>query len=237
MMNSRVLLVLMLATLACAAAFFLAISLLGGSSGILMLTDQFRGTYATAINDNFNIALLVYFLSYAIVVAFALPLTAIMAVIGGFIFGFIGLPIAILSACLGSIPPFLIARKLSTVALERFDSAMVRRVQGGFSRYGFQYVALMRIVPWAPFCVTTVIAGALGMHVAEFVFGTAIGLVPASLALNAIGHGLERLGDLDQGSVAHLYKDRDFLFAAAGIAVVMLLSLARRVPFVARLLG
>jgi uncharacterized membrane protein YdjX (TVP38/TMEM64 family) len=236
-MNRRALLVVMLATLAGMGAYFLVASQLGGSHGLLMLTDQFRGTYATVINDNLGMALLAYFFLYATVVAFALPLTAIMDVIGGFIFGLIGFPIAILSVCLGSIPPFLIARRLSTVALEHFDSAMVRRVQHGFSRYGFQYLVLMRVVPWAPCSVTTIIAGALGMHVAQFVFGTAIGFLPPGIALNAIGHGLERLGDLDQGSIAHLYKDRDFLFAAAGIAVVMLLSLARRVPLVSRLLG
>jgi uncharacterized membrane protein YdjX (TVP38/TMEM64 family) len=94
----------------------------------------------------------------------------------------------------------------------------------------------MRIVPWAPFSVTTIIVGSLGMSVGKFLLGTIIGFLPAGFAFYAIGHELQHLADLGSISVVRLYHEPDFLIATAAVALVALLSFSRRIPLISRLL-
>ena len=94
-------------------------------------------------------------------------------------------------------------------------------------RNSFQYLILMRVMPWAPCSVTTIIAGAFGMRLWPFLLGTAIGFVPAGLALNMIGRGLRQIGDGGDVFVAALYRDPDFLLTASGVGLIVMLSLLR----------
>jgi len=179
--------------------------------------------------------MLAFFVVYAVTVALCLPLAALMAAAGGWLFGLWALPVAVLSILAGSIAPFLLARRYAGPALAKIDSTTVDRLRRGFDRNQIPYLILMRVVPWAPFTVVTIVAGALGMGLTKFLIGTALGYLPAGLAFNAIGHGLSRLSDLHSLSAAQLYRDPDFLMAVAGVTAVALLSFSRRIPFVARL--
>src|SRR5262249_18791823 len=153
------------------------------------------------------------------------------AALGGWLFGLWSLPVAVLSVLAGSVVPFLLSRRYAGPALAKIDSTTVDRLRQGFDRNQVQYLILMRLVPWAPFTVQTIVAGALGMSLTKFLIGTALGFLPAGLAFNAIGHGLARMSDLRSLSAAQLYSDPDFLMAVAGVSAVALLSFSRRIPF------
>jgi uncharacterized membrane protein YdjX (TVP38/TMEM64 family) len=236
MLNRRALIVIT-ALSALLAGYVVVVHLLGLSDALVAHFNAFRSFYSASIENNYLLVLACFFLVYVLVISASLPLAGTMDVLGGVFFGAIGFPIALLSVCLGSIAPFLIARKISTAALSRFDWAMVQRVRAGFAKNDLQYVILMRVVPWAPFSVTTIISGALGMRLRRFLLGTAIGFFPAGLALNAIGQGLGRLADLNDLSMGLLYRDPAFILGAAGIGLIVLLTLARRAPIVSRLFG
>jgi len=213
-----------------------AVPVLGLSDTILQYADTLRSADPALIARYYLFLLLVYFLVYAATVALCLPLAALMAVVGGWLFGLWALPVAVLSIVAGSVVPFVLSRRYAGPALAKVDSATVGRLRRGFERNQLQYLILMRVVPWAPSAVTTIVAGALGMSLANFLAGTALGFLPAGLAFNAIGHGLARLTDLHSISAAQLYRDPDFLMTLTGVSAVALLSLSRRIPFVARLL-
>jgi uncharacterized membrane protein YdjX (TVP38/TMEM64 family) len=159
----------------------------------------------------------------------------LMAVAGGLIFGIVSFPVAVFSVSAGSIVPFLLSRKVAVVS-GKPGGELLNRVRNKFRRNQFQLLILMRVIPWAPFSVTTMVAGSLGMSLGKFLTGTMIGFIPTGLAFYAIGHGLDRLADLGSISAARLYREPDFLIAAAGVALVLLLSLSPRVPLISRLL-
>jgi uncharacterized membrane protein YdjX (TVP38/TMEM64 family) len=217
--------------------YLLAAPILGLSQNIVTYVDQLQATNADVIDRYYLLFLAGYFLAFAATIALCLPFAALMTVIGGLLFGLAGLAAAALSVTLGSVPPFLGARHFAGPALAKIDAGLVARVRRGFERNQFQYLILMRIVPWAPFTVTTIIAGALGMGLSEFLLGTALGFLPMGLAFNAVGHGLGRLSELRSISLLELVTDRDFLLAAAGVAAIALLSFLRKVPGLARLFG
>lgn len=197
--------------------------------------DWLHTANSATIERYFWPLLLLYFAAYTISVMVCLPLTALMAVAGGLIFGILSVPVAVLSVSAGSIVPFFLSRKIA-VASGGSGGELLNRLRNKFRRNQFQILILMRIIPWAPFSVTTMVAGSLGMSLGKFLIGTMIGFIPTGLAFYAIGHGLDRLADVGTISAARLYSEPDFLIAAAGVALVLLLSLSPRIPLISRLL-
>lgn len=202
---------------------------------ITVFVNQFHDRHIVV--RYYAVLMLAYFLAYALTTTLCLPLTGVMAVIGGWLFGSLGFAVALLSVTIGSIGPFLFSRRFAHRALERIDSRTVVRLRQGFERHRVQYLIMMRLIPWAPFPVTTIAAGAFGVSLPVFVAATAIGFVPAGLALNSIGHGLARLSELKEVSFAQFYSDPAFLVAISGIIAIVALSLLRRVPVVTRFFG
>ena len=213
----------------------LAVPMLGLTQTIAQYADTLRSGDPDVIARYYLLLLLLYFVVYTASVALCLPLTALMAALGGWLFGLWSLPVALLSVLAGSIAPFLLSRRYAGRALARIDSATIDRIRRGFERNQIQFMIVMRLVPWAPFTVTTIVAGALRMDLTKFLIGTGLGFLPTGLAFNAIGHGLARLSDFGGIAPAQLYRDPDFLIALAGVGGVVLLSLSRRIPFVAKL--
>jgi uncharacterized membrane protein YdjX (TVP38/TMEM64 family) len=207
----------------------------GLTQAIIGYVDWLRMANAAAIERYYWLLLLLYFAAYTVSVMLCLPVTALMAVAGGLMFGIVSFPVAVLSVAAGSVVPFWLSRKV-TLAPGKTGFEFLNRTRDKFHRNQFQFLILMRLIPWAPFSVTTIVAGSLGMSLEKFLIATAIGFLPSGLALNAIGHGLERLEDLGNLSAARLYSEPDFLIAVAGAGVVVLLSLSRRIPLISRLL-
>jgi len=207
----------------------------GLAQAIIGYVDWLRMANTVATENHYWSLLLLYFAAYTLGVVICLPVTALMAVAGGFMFGFISFPVAVLSVSIGAMVPFWLAQKI-TLTPGKTGFGFLARVRDKFRRNQFQFLILMRLIPWAPFSVTTIVAGSLGMSSQRFLISTMIGFMPSGLALNAMGHGLQRLADLGNISVARLYSEPDFLIAAAGAGVIVLLSLSRRIPLISRLL-
>jgi len=171
---------------------------------------------------------LAYVLLCAAGVAMCLPVGALLTAVGGAIFGFAGFPMALVGITAGSIIPFVVSRKFGGSALAKFDSRLVERFRRGFQRNAAQFLILMRLLPWAPFSVITIIAGALKMPLANFLIATALGFVPAGVALNAIGRGAARFGALQKISAIDLLRDPEFLLLFGGIGGLAVLDIIRR---------
>jgi uncharacterized membrane protein YdjX (TVP38/TMEM64 family) len=58
-------------------------------------------------------------------------------------------------------------------------------------RYGLLAMTLLRLVPLAPFFVEGLIAGAVRLRLRDLTIGTAIGLLPGTLATTIFGDQLE----------------------------------------------
>jgi len=169
-----------------------------------------------------------YILLCAVGVAICLPVGALLTAAGGALFGFAGFPLALVGITAGSIIPFVVSRKFGGSALAKIDARLVDRFRRGFQRNASQFLILMRLLPWAPFSVITIIAGALKMPLANFLIATALGFVPAGIALNAIGRGAARFGALQKISAIDLLREPEFLLLFGGIGGLAVLDIIRR---------
>jgi phospholipase D1/2 len=72
-------------------------------------------------------------------------------------------------------------------------SEPVAKLQRALSRTGIVAVAVVRMVPIAPFTLVNLAAGAIGVRLRDYVIGTLLGVLPGTLALTAFGRQLREI--------------------------------------------
>jgi uncharacterized membrane protein YdjX (TVP38/TMEM64 family) len=139
-------------------------------------------------------ASLLYLAVYALVVAFSLPVAALLTPIGGFLFGvWLGAGLSVIGATLGSIVLFLAARSALHDAFHRKAGATLARLEAGFRRDSFSYLLFLRLVPVFPFWLVNIVPALLGMRLDRYVLATLIGIVPAAVVYSSVGDGLGKV--------------------------------------------
>lgn len=147
-------------------------------------------SWAREFGDNSWAALLVV-LAYtpASIVLFPRPVITLFAVVAfgpwlGFVYAILGIELA---------------AWFSYVAGQRFSRDTVRRVAGRnlnriievMRRRGLIAMTALRLVPLAPFAVEGVVAGAVRIKLWHFLLGTAIGMLPGTLAATILSDQLQ----------------------------------------------
>ncbi|MBI5260375.1 MAG: VTT domain-containing protein [Bradyrhizobium sp.] len=82
---------------------------------------------------------------------------------------------------------FAIGRALGHRRLQRLLGPRASRVQGRIVGRGILAVAIIRMVPVAPFSIVNVVAGASKLSARDFLIGTILGMTPGILAMAALG--------------------------------------------------
>jgi phospholipase D1/2 len=131
------------------------------------------------------------------------PLFAIAAfVLGGLVVFPVLVLIAATSAALGpwtgfvsagagvllsALTLFAIGRVLGQARLQRLLGRRAARVQSRIIGKGVVAVAMIRMVPIAPFSIVNVVAGASKLSLRDFMLGTALGMAPGIAVMAALG--------------------------------------------------
>src|ERR1041384_4290365 len=100
----------------------LAVPMFGLTDMIVQQADRLRSGENDFISNNYVLCLLLYFVLCTAAIALCLQAAALMSVAGGWLFGFWSFAPAVLGIIVGSIPPFLIARRYAGPALAKIDS-------------------------------------------------------------------------------------------------------------------
>jgi uncharacterized membrane protein YdjX (TVP38/TMEM64 family) len=122
---------------------------------------------------------LVLILSYAIGCVFAVPAT-VFVVSAGVIWGWkLGGLYSLIGGVLGATASFLVARLLGEGVLQRFGR-LGRAVEKQVDHAGFKSLLVLRLIPIFPFAVLNYGAGVAGVKLTDFVFATALGVMPSN---------------------------------------------------------
>ena len=129
----------------------------------------------------------VFVLLYAAVTLLPLPKNVITAV-AGLLFGLVdGVLLVLPGALLGALAAFGLGRWLGRDAVERFTGTRVARVDALLARRGLVAVLVSRLIPVLPFTGINYAAGLTAIRLRDFTLGTAIGIVPGTVAYVALG--------------------------------------------------
>lgn len=130
---------------------------------------------------------------------------------------------ALVGAVVSAALLFGLGRVLGKARLRKLAGWKINRVRRALSRHGVLAMVLLRLVPVAAFQSVNLVAGASGVRLRDFVFGTVLGMAPGILAMSVLGDRL--LAVLRTPSVANI----------AVLALATTLVIAAQLGLVARL--
>ncbi|WP_148612928.1 TVP38/TMEM64 family protein [Nocardioides rubriscoriae] len=132
---------------------------------------------------------------------------ALLTAAGGAVFGlWLGAALAWAAALVGAVISFGLGRLLGREAVDRLIRGRVARVDALLADHGLSAVLIVRLVPLVPFIAINYASGLSAVRLRHFVLGTAIGMIPGTLAYAALG----------------AYGTNPWGLAAAGSALVVL---------------
>jgi uncharacterized membrane protein YdjX (TVP38/TMEM64 family) len=118
------------------------------------------------------------------------PLT-LLAVVGGIVFGsWHGFLYLLTGALISSAVGFAGGRSLGRGAIERLSGTRLNRLSKRLAERGTVAVALLRLIPIAPFAVFNLVAGASHLGFRQFIVGSLLGLAPGLAAISAFSQTL-----------------------------------------------
>lgn len=126
------------------------------------------------------ISIILFMLAYAISVVASLPLGGLLTLSGGFLFGMLTTVICVdISATVGAIGAFLLARHVFGETLRKTYPYYIRQLSAELSRYGWSYMLSIRLNAAIPFFITNMIIGLTPIPLKTFIWTTAAGMIPS----------------------------------------------------------
>ncbi|MEO7324995.1 MAG: VTT domain-containing protein [Dokdonella sp.] len=131
-----------------------------------------------------------------------------------------GAAYALVGSVLSAEVVYEIGRRLPASALNRVMGARGERLRMRIVGYGFAAVALVRLVPVAPYSIVSFVAGAARIRRAPYLIGTAVGMMPG-IVLYALFADRARAVLLDPHPLA-------WIGLAAAIALIVVVAFVVR---------
>lgn len=189
--------------------------------------SEHRQTLLQWTSDNTVLAITLFIIGYAVVVAFSLPGATWMTLGGGFVFGTVlATGIVVFAATLGAVAIFLIARyALADFFREKMGSAG-ERMEAGFKENALSYLLFLRLVPVFPFWLVNLVPAFLGVPLRTYAIGTFVGIIPGSAVFCSVGNGLGAV--FDAGGT----PDLGIIFQPEILGPIVALAVLSLVPIV-----
>ncbi|MGD9734045.1 MAG: TVP38/TMEM64 family protein [Solirubrobacterales bacterium] len=120
---------------------------------------------------------------------------SISSLVAGALFGVLwGTVLTVLGATLGAAVAFALARRLGRSWLRARSGSRFDSLDGWVERHGFLSVLYVRLLPVFPFSAVNYAFGVTAVDRNEYLAATALGIVPGTFALVALGSSLSDPG-------------------------------------------
>lgn len=167
--------------------------------------------------------------AYAAAVALSLPGAVFLTLAAGLLFGTLwGTVLAVAGATVGAVLLFLAARHAFAEVLARKAGRLLDRVRPGLERDGLSYLLVLRLVPLFPFWLVNLAPALVGMRLAPFALGTALGIVPGTAVFAGLGAGLGEVLAAGGRPELGVMLSPGVLLPLLGLALLSLLPVAWR---------
>jgi phospholipase D1/2 len=116
------------------------------------------------------------------------PVTVLIAATAAAFGPWLGFAYSAVGALLSALISFMIGAMIGREALTSVLGPRLNRIRREVRNRGVIAVAVVRLVPVAPFGVINLVAGASKIRLLDFTLGTAIGMLPGIAVMAALGH-------------------------------------------------
>lgn len=179
------------------------------------------------INDQFLLSLILFSLSYIMIVAFSIPGASALSLLYGALLGtFVSGTLIIISATIGATLIFLAARYALGDILEKKAGPWLEKMQDGFNENAVSYMLFLRLVPAFPFFVVNLVPAFMGVSLRVYVLTTFFGIIPGTFVFASIGNGIGYI--LEQGKTPDLsvLSSPEILLPLAALGTLSLIPIA-----------
>ncbi len=192
-MNLRKLALLLVLAAAVAAFFALDLGRFFGLAYVKGAQVQFAALYA----ERPGLVLGAYALVYVVVFALALPVGAVMTLIGGALFGAVaGTIVVSFASSIGALLSFLAARFLLADGVRARFGQRLAEVDKGVARDGAFYLFTLRLIPAIPPAAINLLFGLTRMRAWTFYWVSQVGMLAGTLVYVNAGTQLARIESL-----------------------------------------
>ncbi|QFT80841.1 TVP38/TMEM64 family inner membrane protein YdjZ [Roseovarius sp. THAF27] len=183
-----------------------------------------------AFRDENHILLAGIFIAvYVSIVAFSLPGAAVASVTGGFLFGLaLGTVFNVTAAVIGASAIFMAARwGLGRTLAAKMDASegTLKKIKTGLHEHEISVLLLMRLVPVVPFFVANLLPALVGVRFVNFLWTTAIGIIPGAIVFTWIGVGLGEVFDRGERPDLSLLWEPQVIGPILGLCVLAALPI------------
>lgn len=166
----------------------------------------------------------VFFTVFFVGTSCSLPVTAVLTLAGGIVFGTLtGFSLSLAATTLGGTVALYSTRFLFYDLVKRRFTGQIEMVNKGIEKEGAFYLFGLRMIPVIPFWLLNLVMGLTTMRVPVFMLATFCGMMPVLLILTYTG---DELGDIESFSFAEVFTPD----------LILALCLLASFPFLAKLL-
>jgi uncharacterized membrane protein YdjX (TVP38/TMEM64 family) len=168
-------------------ALVLVLLVLAGAVAAAVVGVPTRAGLEAWLTDLGPVAPVAFVLGYAVAVLTPVPKN-VLAVTAGWVFGLgWGVGLVWVASMLGAVAAFALAHSLGREAVEVTVGDRVATVDAALRRHGTLAVVGLRLVPVLPFSPVSYALGLTAVPWGAYVAGTAVGIVPGTVAHVAVG--------------------------------------------------
>lgn len=173
------------------------------------------------IENNFIKSIVIFIVSYSLLVIVNFPLVSLLSLCGGLFFGtIVGGLIVTIAATLGSLTFFLFVKYFFYDFFKKKVLHHLSKFDNFFKKNEFSFLFILRLVPGIPFVIQTLIAACLGANNFKFFFATLIGIMPITFIITNIGSNIHQIIKSGEEIGFHLIYQPQYI-----IPILTLLSL------------
>ncbi|MGK7652850.1 MULTISPECIES: TVP38/TMEM64 family protein [unclassified Roseovarius] len=180
-------------------------------------------------DENYLLLAGLFMTVYVAIVAFSLPGAAVASVTGGFLFGLaLGTVFNVTAAVIGASAIFLAARwGLGRTLAARMDASegTLKKFKNGLHEHEINVLLLMRLVPVVPFFVANLLPALVGVRFFNFLWTTAVGIIPGAVVFTWIGVGLGEVFDRGERPDLSLLWEPQVIGPILGLCVLAALPI------------
>ena len=179
----------------------------------------------TWVDQQFIVAIFVFFALYIIATAFSLPIALPLTLVGGAVFGILAAPVIILGASLGALILFLAARGAFAEMLTAKAGPFMGKIKEGFDDQPFFWLLALRLIPLAPFWAVNIAPALLGMKTAPYFMATLIGIAPGTTVFVLVGGGFDVILAAGKTPDLSTLSEPRILLPLAGLGLLALIPI------------
>lgn len=137
---------------------------------------------------------LIYITVYAILVVFNFPVSSILSLSGGFLFGiWIGAIGILIGATFGSLIVFIVSKYFLKDYINQKILIRFPQIKKQYLSNEIEAMILIRLIPGIPFFIQNLTLAGLGSKNFKFLITTLLGLCPWAFIFSSIGEGLDKI--------------------------------------------